>query len=114
MTPAITDSSAHVMKYGVDGHLTKHALASLLTPESRPTFFEACAAIEQAFTAACGEKDCCLESGCSCEGETCLQPLLGATTEYQSACGAIWATLFADAQHRDAAWRQTFSEYERA
>jgi hypothetical protein len=113
MMPATIDRPEQVMQYAVDGHLTKHALASLLTPESRRTFFDACTAIEESYTAACGAKEPCLESGCSCEGESCLQPLLRATTEYQSACGAVWATLFADGRHRDGAWRQTFSEYER-
>jgi hypothetical protein len=112
MTPAITDRSERAMKYAVDGRLSKQALASLLTPDSRQAFFDACATIEESYTTACGANDPCLESGCSCEGDTCLQPLLRATTEYQSACGAVWAKIFADSEHRDGAWRQTFSEYE--
>jgi hypothetical protein len=113
MTPAITERSEQAMKYAVDGRLTKQALASLLTPESRQTFLDICATIEDGYTAACGANDPCLESGCSCEGDTCLQPLLRAMTGYQSAGGVVWAKMFADAAHRDGAWRQMFSEYER-
>jgi hypothetical protein len=115
MTPATTDRPEQVMEYAIEGRLTKHALANLLVPESRRPFLDACATIEESYTDACAAaKDPCLGSKCSCEGEICLQPLLRAGTEYQSACGAVWAKLFADGRHRDAAWRQTLSEYELA
>jgi len=115
MTPATIDRHEQVIQYAIDGRLTKHALANLLAPESRRGFLDACATIEASYTTACAAaKDPCLESGCSCEGEICLQPLLRAATEYHSACGAVWATLFTHRQHRDAAWRRTLSEYELA
>jgi hypothetical protein len=115
MIPATIDRPAHMMEYAIKGCLTKHALANLLAPESRPRFLDACAKIEESYTGACAaEKGPCLESGCSCAGEICLQPLLRAATEYQSACGVEWAKLFADGQHLDAAWQQTLSEYDLA
>ena len=118
MTPttvATIDRPEQVMEHAIEGRLTKHALASLLAPGSRRGFLEACATIEESYTRACtAAKDPCLESGCSCEGDICLQPLLRAGAEYQSKCGAVWAKLFADGQHRDAAWRQTLREYELA
>ena len=111
MTPATIYRPEQAIEYAIEGRLTKHALANLLAPESRQGFLDACATIEASYTTACAAaKDPCLESGCSCEGETCLQPLLRAGTEYHRACGAIWAKLFAGRQHRDAAWRRTLSE----
>jgi hypothetical protein len=99
--------------YAVQGRLSKHALATLLTAQARRVFFEACARIESQYTEACRAKgDPCLESGCSAEGERCLQPLLEAGTEYHKACGAEWAKLFADAANRDSSWRVTLSGYE--
>ena len=113
MTPATTETTAQVIAYAIQGRLTKHALATLLVPESRRGFLDACATIETSYTDACAAaKDPCLESGCSCEGAICLQPLLRAGAGYQRACGTAWATLFADGRHRDPAWRHTLSEYE--
>ena len=72
-----------------------------------------CGAIEMQYTEACCEKgEPCLESGCSAEGDRCLQPILAAGTEYDTACGAVWATLFEDPANRDPGWRLTISEYE--
>ena len=85
-------------------------IASLLAPEKRWGFLHSCAAIEKSYTDACAAaKDPCLESGCSCEGEVCLQPLLRANTAYQSQCGAEWAKLFADRGNRDASWPVTLA-----
>ena len=73
----------------------------MLTPEPRRQFLDACAAIEKNYTDQCAAaKDPCLESGCSAEGEICLQPLLRAGTEYHKACAAEWAKLFADHANR--------------
>jgi hypothetical protein len=109
MTPEVlVDTPELLMQSAREGRLPKHALASLLTPESRQAFLAACAEIEARFTDACATSgDPCLESGCSCEGEVCLQPLLRAGSDYLSACGAEWATLFAVDGNRDMAWRVT-------
>jgi hypothetical protein len=73
------------------GRLPKQAMADLLAPEPRQAFLAECVAIEKEYTKACAAThDPCLESGCSLEGEVCLQPLLRAETEYQAACGAAW------------------------
>jgi hypothetical protein len=73
------------------GRLPKQAMADLLAPEPRRAFLAECAAIEKQYTEACTAAiDPCLESGCSLEGEVCLQPLLRSETEYQAACGAAW------------------------
>jgi len=94
-------SAPHLLNLAEEGKLTKHALATTLTPESRRHFLEACAAIEKKFTDACAAAhDPCLESGCSAEGEICLQPLLRAESEYHKACGAEWAKLFASRENR--------------
>lgn len=93
--------SPRLLKYAEEGRLTKHALATTLTPEPRRQFLDACAAIEKKYTDQCAAaKDPCLESGCSAEGEICLQPLLRAGTEYHKACAAEWAKLFADHANR--------------
>jgi hypothetical protein len=111
MMPATLDTAEQMMGYAIEGRLTKHALTSLLTPGSRRGFLDACAAIEKSYTDACAAaKDPCLESGCSCEGEVCLQPLLRASTEYHKGCGTAWAKLFADAANRDALWKVTVSD----
>ena len=90
-----------LMTLAADGRLTKHALATLLTAESRPQFLDACAGVEKKYTDDCAAaKDPCLESGCAAEGEICLQPLLRAGTEYHKACAAEWLKLFADRQNR--------------
>jgi hypothetical protein len=90
-----------VVKYAQEGRLTKHALATMLTPDARRRFLDACAAIERKYTEDCtAAKDPCLESGCSVEGEICLQPLLNAGTEYHRACAAEWEKLFARHENR--------------
>jgi hypothetical protein len=113
MTRDVLVAPEEVMLQAVRGSLTKHALATLLTPRARRPFYEACAAIESQYTEACRAKgDPCLDSGCSAEGERCLQPLLAAGTEYHKACGAEWAKLFAEAGNRDPSWRMTLGGYE--
>lgn len=113
MTLDVHVAPEQVMKYAADGALTKHALGTLLSAPARRRFTEACARVEAQYTEACrAEGDPCLESGCSMEGERCLQPLLRAGTEYHKKCGAEWAALFADVANRDPSWRLTLSGYE--
>lgn len=109
MKPAMpTESAESLMQDAVAGRLPKQALASLLVPESRDRFLAACAEIEKRITHACATSgQPCLESGCSCDGEACLEPLLRAGSEYLSTCGAEWAKLFAIERNRDVAWRVT-------
>ena len=91
----------HLRKFAEEGRRTKHALATTLAPEARRQFLAACGVIEKKYTEDCtAQTDPCLESGCSVEGEICLQPLLRAGTEYHKACAAEWATLFAHAENR--------------
>ena len=113
MTPANIDTPDQVMACAIEGRLTKHALASLLSPESRRGFLDACGVIEKSYTDACAAaNDPCLESGCSCVGDVCLQPLLLAGTEYHRRCGAEWAKLFAASGNRDASWKLTLAAYD--
>ena len=107
MTPTVTaGTSESLMQSALRGYLPKQALARLLVPEARCAFLAACAEIEKRFTHACATSgDPCLESGCSCDGEACLQPLLRAGSDYLSACGAEWTKLFAAEGNRDIAWR---------
>ena len=94
-------TTPQLLKLAEEGRLTKHALATMLTPESRREFLEACAAIEKKYTDDCGAtNDPCLESGCSAAGEICLQPLLRAGTDYHKACAVEWAKLFARRENR--------------
>jgi hypothetical protein len=89
------------MRFAAEGRLTKHALATLLTEQPRRVFLGACASIEEKYTADCAAaKDPCLESGCSMEGEVCLEPLLRANTDYHKACAAEWVKLFAHCENR--------------
>jgi len=109
---ASTIAPEQVIAEAIAGRLTKHALTGLLTPPARTAFLAACAKIEIGYTEACRAKgDPCLESGCSMEGDRCLQPLLVAGGEYDKACGAEWAKLFGDAGNRDPSWRATVSDY---
>ena len=111
MTPANIDTPDQVMACAIEGRLTKHALASLLSPESRRGFLDACGVIEKSYTDTCAAaNDPCLESGCSCEGGICLQPLLRASTEYQRRCGTEWVKLFAEGRNRDASWPLTLAD----
>lgn len=101
-----------VISYALQGRLPKSALARLLTARARGPFYDACGSIESKYTEACRAiGDPCLESGCSAEGERCLQPILAAELEYDRACGAAWAPLFADAANRHPSWRVDFGEY---
>jgi hypothetical protein len=111
---AITfDTPETLMLFALDGRLSKGALASLLSPSSRPAFLQACAAVERRLTERCAEAgDPCLESGCSCEGDVCLQPVLRAGTECFRACGAEWVRFFADADNRELRWRQIILDYQ--
>jgi hypothetical protein len=111
MTATLAPSAEQLMTHATSGGLSKHALAMLLTPAARNTFFTACARIERQYTEACRAKDDpCLESGCSMEGERCLQPLLNAGTDYTKAIGVEWTTLFADPANRDASWHVTVAD----
>jgi len=90
-----------LLKFAEEGRLTKDALAAMLTPEPRGRFLETCALLEKHYTEACtAQHDPCLESGCSAEGEVCLQPLLRAGTEYSRAYAAEWARLYAQHENR--------------
>lgn len=113
MTSSTVETPETVMRYATEGRMSKPALASLLAPEPRQVFFAACAEVEKAYTTACATSgDLCLASGCSCEGEVCLQPLLRAGADYPRKCGAEWATLFADERNRDGSWRVTVADCE--
>jgi len=102
----IGETAESLMRSAVAGRLPKQALASLLEPESRRAFLATCGQIEKQFTHTCATSgDPCLESGCSCDGEACLQPLLRAGSDYLSACGAEWVKWFATEANRDVAWR---------
>lgn len=95
------DTVEELLRFAEEGRLTKHALATTLALEPRRRFLEACAAIEKRYTDDCAAtKDPCLASGCSAEGEICLQPLLRAGTEYHKACAVEWAKLFARHENR--------------
>ena len=96
---------AKLMTFAEEGHLPKQVLAHLLSPEKRPAYDAACAAVEKRYTKACTDKDDpCLESGCSLEGEVCLQPLLEAGIEYHKACAAEWIKTFKDPKNRVDSW----------
>ena len=101
------------MRDAIEGRLPKQALAGLLALPPRQAFLTICADIEKAYTKVCSTSgDPCLESGCSCEDQTCLEPLQRAGAEYHRACGAQFASLFAVGANRDAAWRLTASGYD--
>jgi len=105
MILAAFDQADRVMAHAMAGRFAKDALACMLTPGSRSAFLDACTRIEKNYTAACAAThDPCLVSGCSCEGEVCLQPLLRADAEYRRAYGAEWVRLFADSANRDPFW----------
>ena len=95
------DTPEHLMALAAAGRLTKHALATSLAAQPRQAFLEACAAIEKGYTDECAAaNDPCLESGCSMDGDVCLEPLLKAGTEYHKACAAEWVKLFATRENR--------------
>jgi len=112
MIAATIATPEQVMTEATAGRFSKHALIGLLAPAARPAFAAACAKIEIGYTEKCrSSNDPCLESGCSMNGDRCLQPLLVAGTEYDQACGAEWARLFADPENRDATWQLAIAEY---
>jgi hypothetical protein len=79
----------------------KAELADRLNPAARTEFLHACAAIEKRYTEACtATHDPCLESGCSLEGEICLQPLERAGDEYTRACEEAFDELYRDPRNR--------------
>lgn len=95
-----------LIEFAGEGHLPKQVLASLLSTENRHAYLEACTAIEKQYTEACTAKnDPCLDSGCSLEGEVCLEPLLNAGAEYHKACAAEWIQLFKRPTNRIDAWK---------
>ena len=115
MTTITADTSEALMVKAIEGRLSKQALANFLTPQARSAFLRACANVEQRLTHACATAgDPCLESGCSCEGEVCLQPVLRAGSEYFRACGTEWVRFFADPQNRDSRWRRIAEDADRA
>src|SRR5512140_2217783 len=86
------------------GRLPKDELAKLLAVDQRQPYLDACAAIERQYTEACAAThDPCLEDGCACEGDVCLQPIQRAEGEYLRACGEEWIKRFADPAHRSGA-----------
>ncbi|OFW17933.1 MAG: hypothetical protein A3H97_11525 [Acidobacteria bacterium RIFCSPLOWO2_02_FULL_65_29] len=95
-----------LMRFAEEGHLSKGVLAGLLEIDDRRSYLDACAAIELQFTKDCAAKnDPCLESGCSAEGEVCLQPLLNNEVEYRKACAAEWINRFTNPRSRITAWK---------
>jgi hypothetical protein len=113
MAATTVDTPEDVMTRAIEGHMPTHALAGLLTPEARRAFYEACGRIEQRYTSECRDaNNPCLESGCSMDGERCLQPILRAGIEYDRACGEEWVKLFADGANRDASWKATLATYD--
>ena len=94
MSPA-TPAFDQIFERARAGMMTKAAMTELLPPERRPAFLAACADIERRYTKECTEShDACLESGCSLDGEICLEPVLRAGAEYHAACAAEWLKLF--------------------
>ena len=75
----------------------REVLVAFLDVPTRRLFLDACATIDQAYTAECaGRNDPCLESGCAIDqaaGEVCLQPVLRAGRDYDAACAAEWIKL---------------------
>ena len=101
-------SPERLMATAEQGELSKSTLADLLSTGARPTYLSACTAIERQLTEACtAERDPCLASGCSVEGEgeICLQPLMRAGREYDRACAAEWIKLFRMRSNRIDAWK---------
>lgn len=95
-----------LMRFAAQGHVPKQVLASLLSPEIRQAYLRACAGVEKHYTEACTSKsDPCLASGCSLEGEICLEPLLIAGIEYRQACAAEWLRVFETPTNRIAVWK---------
>jgi hypothetical protein len=96
-----------LMSVAGDGHLSKFALASVLESDSRQQFLDACAVLEQQFTADCPTHgETCLADGCAMDGEVCLQALLKTGSAFQLACAAEWIQLFKVEGNRIASWKK--------
>ena len=105
-TKTRTYSPDQVIAMATEGRFTKDELAGFLAVDQRRPFLDACARIEKQFTEECTAKgDHCLESGCSVEGEICLQPLLHAGSAYYKACAAVWLPIFHTPGNRADLWR---------
>lgn len=104
---AYVGSPEGLMAFAGEGHVSKASLASVLEPDSRQKFLDACAALEKQFTADCPTHgDTCLEDGCAMDGEICLQALLKAGSAFQQACAAKWIELFKVEANRIPAWKK--------
>jgi hypothetical protein len=96
-----------LMAFARNGVFEKMALATLLRPEVRQTYLDACGIIEEAIVAACAAKgEPCLAGGCAAEGETCLEACLSAAEPYHTACAAAWIEMFKDPDNRIDSWRK--------
>ena len=99
-------SPERLMRFAERGQFSKFTLASLLEPNRRQQFLDACAAIEKRFTEECGDHgDTCLADGCAMDGDVCLQALLKAGDAFQKACAAEWIRVFKIEGNRIEAWR---------
>jgi hypothetical protein len=102
---AYLGSPERLMRFAKAGHLSKFTLASLLEPDSRHRFLEACAALEKRFTEECAQGESCLEDGCAMDGDVCLQAVLKGGSTFRKACAAEWIRMFKSAGNRIEAWR---------
>ena len=104
---AYIGSPEGLMAFAGEGHVSKVSLASVLEPESRQKFLDACAALEKRFTAeGPTHGETCLADGCAMDGEVCLQALLKAGSAFQQACAAEWTQLFKVEGNRTAVWKR--------
>ena len=103
---AYLGSPESLVTFAREGHLSKFALASVLEPDSRQRFLDACAGLEKRFTVECGHGDTCLADGCAMDGEICLQAVLKAGSAFQQACATEWIGLFTIEANRIPAWRK--------
>ena len=95
-----------LVAFACQGLVPKPILAEQLSPESRGPFLAACARIEKTYTEACtAQNDPCLASGCSLEGEICLDPLERAGDEYLRACAKEWLAFFRNPGSRADQWK---------
>jgi hypothetical protein len=100
------ETPEELIAFAREGAVPKAILAEQLSPESRRPFLAACARIEKKYTEACTAKnDPCLESGCSLEGEICLDPLNRAGAEYLRACANEWLAYFQQPDKRADEWK---------
>lgn len=96
-----TRTPDQLMTDAAEGRFTKDELAGFLSIDNRRPFLDACAHVERKFTEECtARNEPCLESGCSAEGEICLQPLLHAGSAYYKACAAAWLPIFSEPKNR--------------